>query len=80
MLRNSTASQPSRHTARIARISRKLENLIFAQNVEDYLWQRKSGEPGGSPLCYFRFVDLAARTLPREFRVSDAHRVRGVIS
>jgi hypothetical protein len=37
-------------------------------------------EPGGSRFCYFRFVVLAARALLREFRVSDAHRMRGVIS
>ena len=40
----------------------------------------KTGSQAAPRFCYFRFVVLAARALPREFRVSDAHRVRGVIS
>jgi hypothetical protein len=40
----------------------------------------KTGSQAAPRFCYFRFVALAARALPREFRVSDAHRMRGVIS
>ena len=67
MLRNSTANRPNRHTARIARISRKLENLFFAQNLEDYPCNAKTGSQAAPRFCYFRFVVLAARALLREF-------------
>ena len=80
MLRNSTASQPNRPTARIAGFPRKLENLFFAPTVEDYPCNAKTGSQAAPRFCYFGFVVLAARALPRGFRVSDAHRVRGVIS
>jgi hypothetical protein len=41
---------------------------------------QKTGSQAAPRFCYFCFVVLAARALPREFQVSDAHRVRGVIS
>jgi len=53
----------------------KTSKTIFAMQNEC-----KTGSQAAPRFCYFRFVVLAARALPREFRVSDAHRVRGVIS
>jgi hypothetical protein len=53
---------------------------ISLHKTSKTIFAMQNGEPGGSPFLLFRFVVLAARALPREFRVSDAHRMRGVIS